>query len=261
MYMNKQAGSPATRQPAHSDEIHATLLEKVKQILDYYEQGKIPTLAQHEVNPGFPRGSRENYLYFTLPVCINFQRSSPAMWASALATWQDESTRYVFYPEKLADAPIEKVRGDLTKHKLALQPNKHVLIWTTIAKTLHDSYDGDPRNIIAEAGSDAGRLITLLQTTHRRRFPYLSGLKLSNYWPFILSHYTDVQFVNPQEISIIPDTHVIQSSVHLGMVPEGTTPLQVEAAWKQLLTGSGINPSRVHPALWNWSRNKFRPTV
>lgn len=236
-------------------------LEKVKQLLALYEQGLIPTLAHHEVNPGLPLGSRENYLYFTLPVCINFQRSSPALWAAALATWNDAETRYVFFPEKLAKAPLEKIRGDLMKHRLALQPNKHTLIWTTIAKTLHDYYQDDPRTIIDEVESDAGKLISLLQKTHRKRFPYLSGPKLSNYWPFILSHYTDVQFKNPQEISIIPDTHVLQSSVQLGLTLESATPLQVELAWKELLKDSGINPSQVHPALWNWSRNKFQPKV
>lgn len=102
-------------------------LEKVKRLIALYEQGLIPTLAQHEVNPGLPRASRENYLYFTLPVCINFQRNSPAMWAAALATWEDPETQYVFSPEKLAETPIEKVRGDLVKHRLALQPNKHTL--------------------------------------------------------------------------------------------------------------------------------------
>ena len=237
------------------------MLEKVKQLMAYYEQGLIPTLAQHEVNPGFPRGSRENYLYFTLPVCINFQRSSPAMWAAALRTYQDEATRYVFFPELLASTPIEQIRTDLTKHGLALQPNKHVLIWTTIAATLHEHYGDDPRRIIAEAGSDAGKLIRLLQVEHRKLFPYLSGPKLSNYWPFILSHYTDVQFKNAQEISIIPDTHVLQSSVQLGLVPAGASSLQVEAAWKALLAGSGINPAQVHPVLWNWSRNRFLPAV
>lgn len=236
-------------------------LEKVKRLLALYEQGLIPTLAQHEVNPGLPNGSRENYLYFTLPVCINFQRNSPAMWAAALATWNDEATRYVFFPEKLATAPLEQVRANLVKHRLALQPNKHVLIWTTIARTLHDHYQDDPRAIIAEADSDAGKLITLLQKTHRARFPYLSGPKLSNYWPFILSHYTDVQFANAQEISIIPDTHVLQSSAQLGLTLANATPLQVELAWKELLRDSGINPSQVHPVLWNWSRNKFRPEV
>lgn len=183
------------------------------------------------------------------------------MWASALKTYEDEATRYVFFPELLAKADLEQVRADLIKHGLALQPNKHVLIWTTIAHTLHDFYEDDPRKFIAEANTDAGELIKLLQVTYRKRFPYLSGPKLSNYWPFILSLYTDVQFSHPEEISIIPDTHVLQSSVQLGLTPYGSTPLQVEAAWKSLLKDSGINPSQVHPVLWNWSRNKFQPAV
>jgi hypothetical protein len=236
-------------------------LEKVKRLLAMYERGLIPTLAQHEVNPGLPYGSRENYLYFTLPVCINFQRSSPALWAAALATWDDETTRYLFFPESLAQTSLEQIRTDLTKHKLGLQPNKHTLIWTSIAQTLHEYYEDDPRNVIREAERDAGKLIALLQKTYRKRFPYLSGPKLSNYWPFILSLYTDVKFKNAQEISIIPDTHVLQSSVRLGIAQAGATPLQVEAAWKELLKESGINPSQVHPVLWNWSRNKFQPEV
>jgi hypothetical protein len=236
-------------------------LARVKQLLAYYEQGLIPTLPQHEVNPGLPRGSRENYLYFTLPVCINFQRSSPAMWASALQTYEDPKTRYVFQPEVLANTPIEKIRADLTKHKLALQPNKHVLIWTTIATTLHTFYNDDPREILHEANHDAGQLVRNLQTIHRPRFPYLSGPKLSNYWPFILSHYTDVVFTNPHEISIIPDTHVIKSTHYLGLAEATATSLQVELIWKELLQNSGILPSQVHPVLWNWSRNKFLPEV
>ncbi len=236
-------------------------LARVKALLELFRQNAIPTLAQHEVNPGLPLGSRENYLYFTLPVCINFQRSSPAMWAAALATWQDEATRYVFFPELLARAAPEQIRADLVKHKLALQPNKHVLIWTTIAASLRQFYANDPRQLLQEADYDAGTLITLLQTTYRKRFPYLSGPKLSNYWPYILSHFTDAQFKNAHQISIIPDTHVLQSSAKLGLVVPGATPLQVEAAWRELLKNSGITPAEVHPVLWNWSRNNFLPEV
>jgi hypothetical protein len=183
------------------------------------------------------------------------------MWASALATYEDKTTRYVFFPEEVAARPIEQIRADLVKHKLALQPNKHLLIWTTIAKTLHEYYHNDPREIIAESHSDAGELIRLLQTTHQKRFPYLSGPKLSNYWPYILSQYTDVVFTNAHEISIIPDTHVIQSSEKLGLTTAGATSLQVESVWRELLKDSGIKPSQVHPVLWNWSRNKFLPEV
>jgi hypothetical protein len=238
-----------------------TSLDQVRRLIDYFESGAIPRLAQHEVHPSLLPGSRDNYLYFTLPVCINFQRSSPAMWAAALRTYQDPATRYVFYPEQLANTPTEQIRSDLTRYKLALQPNKHVQIWAAIAQTLHRYYYDDPREIIAEAGHDAGRLIQLLQKTHRARFPYLCGPKLSSYWPYMLSNFTNVQFRNAHEISIIPDTHVVQSSVRLGLVPPGATALQVEAAWRELLASSGITPAEVHPVLWNWSRNMFQPSV
>lgn len=236
-------------------------LLRVRQLLAYFDQGRIPQLAQHEVNPNLPRGSRENYLYFTLPVCINFQRSSPAMWASALAAYEDPATNYVFFPEKLAGVPIEQIRCDLTRHKLALQPNKHTLIWTTIAAALRLYYASDPRQVLAEAGYDAGVLVRLLRTTNRTRFPYLSGPKLSNYWPYILAQYTDVRFDSMHNLSIIPDTHVIQSSEHLGLVAPGASQLQVENAWHELLSESDITPVQMHPVLWNWSRNNFQPAV
>jgi hypothetical protein len=236
-------------------------LDRVRKLMQAYNDGLIPTLAEHEVHPDMPLGSRENYLYFTLPVCINFQRNSPAMWRSALATYRDPQTNYLFFPEKLAQVPTEKARTDLTKHKLGLQPNKHTLIWTTIANTLHAHFQDDPRNIITKAHNSVAELIQLLQVTDKKIFPYLSGPKLSNYWPYILSQYTDVRFNDMHAISIIPDTHIIQSSIKLGLVTVNATPLQVEAAWQQLLKDSNISPVQVHPVLWNWSRNNFLPEV
>jgi hypothetical protein len=236
-------------------------LQRVKELLERFNNGEIPTLEKHEVNPNLDLGSRENYLYFTLPVCLNFQRSSPAMWAAALATYKDPETNYLFFPEVLAETPLEKIRADLVKHKLALQPNKHVLIWTTIARTLHEHFEDDPRKIVASANNNVLELLQILTVTHKKHFPYLSGPKLSNYWPFILSRFTDVKFNDIHEISIIPDTHVIQSSIKLGIVPAIATSTQVELAWKDLLKDSGINPVMVHPILWHWSRNRFVPEV
>jgi hypothetical protein len=237
------------------------ILSRIRQLLELYQTGHIPRLAQHEVHPELPLGSRENYLYFTLPVCINFQRSSPAMWASALATWNDPETRYLFLPENVCATPVEKVRADLMRHKLGLQPNKHTAIWLAIAGSLHKNFADDPREVITAAHSDAGQLIHLLQVERRKDFPYLSGPKLSNYWPYILSQYTDVTFTNTHEISIIPDTHVIQCTIHLGLAPASATSVQVEAVWREVLEGSGISPVTMHPVLWNWSRNNFLPEV
>lgn len=246
--------------PSKQQSIDSTLV-RVQKLLELFQAGQIPTLAQHEVHPDIPIGSRENYLYFTLPCCLNFQRSSPAMWQSALKTFNDPETNYLFFPEKVTTVTPEKVKRDLFKHRLALQPNKHTEIWLFIAHTLHTHFQDDPREIIKAAGSDARKLIHLLQVERRADFPYLRGPKLSNYWPFILSQYTDAQFSNTQEISIIPDTHVIQASIQLGLVEEKASQLEVERAWKALLTGTGMSPVTLHPVLWNWSRNKFLPSV
>lgn len=239
----------------------ASLLDKVRTLHAHYHAGDIPTLSQHEVNPGHPKDSRENYLYFTLAPCLNFQRSSPALWQSALKTWDDTATRYLFFPEQVVAAPLEKVRADLGKHKLGLQPNKHTEIWTRISRTLHDKYDSDPRKVLAAGGNDAARVLPYIQKEKRADFPFLSGPKMANYWLYILSQYTDMKLANMGAISIIPDTHVIQCSAQLGLTPANADTAAVAEAWRTLLDGSGLSPVELHPVLWNWSRNNFQPAV
>ena len=237
------------------------LLRKVLTLHSLYTQGLIKTLAAHEVHPPNDPGSRENYLYFTLPPCINFQRSSPAMWRAALATWNDSKANYLFYPEKIAKKSFATIQKDLTRHKLALQKNRHTHIWITISKTLREHFKNDPREILRAGDNDAEKILFLIRNDKKSLFPYLSGPKMANYWLYILSRYTDAQIENAHCISIIPDTHVIQCSMKLGLVGEKTTPESVAQAWKKLLDGSGIDPVAMHPVLWNWSRNDFSPPV
>lgn len=97
-------------------------------------------MAQHEIHPELPLESRERYLYFTLPVSLNFQRSSPAMRKAAYETWHDEETHYLFEPSEVVITPYEKVQKDLAKHKLSLQRNKHTQIRYTICETLHRDF-------------------------------------------------------------------------------------------------------------------------
>ncbi len=238
-----------------------TEIERVEKLYKLFHDGKIPTLAQHEVHPELDLGSRENYLYFTLPPCINFQRNSPAMWRSALETWNDPKTQYLFFPEKVVKQGLEKVQADLLKHKLALQKNKHVHIWISISKTLHDLYKDDPRELLKIADLDVAKILKLVQKDQKKNFTHLSGPKMTNYWLYILSQYTDVKLKNMEEISIIPDTHVLQCSIQLGIVNEKASSLEVAALWKALLSGSRIAPVQMHPVLWNWSRNGFKPEV
>ena len=84
---------------------------------------------------------------------------------------------------------------------------------------------------------------------------------MANYWLYILDSYTDIKLQNKHKLSIIPDTHVQQCSVHLGVSKLGDAPEDVAALWFELLDGTGIAPVTLHPILWNWSRNNFLPGV
>ena len=236
-------------------------LKRVQKLYQLFQEGKIPTLAEHEVHPLLDKKSRENYLYFTLPPCINFQRHSPAMWRSALATWEDSKTNYLFFPEKVVQQSREKVQFDLRKHKLALQPNKHTDIWIAISNTLNKFFKNDPRELLKAGEHDVIKIVTLIQKDRREHFTHLRGPKMTNYWLYILSQYTDMKVKNMEEISIIPDTHVLQCSAHLGITMPEATAEQAAVAWKKLLAGSNITPVQMHPVLWNWSRNNFKPEV
>lgn len=238
---------------------NSALLRIIK-LKNLFENGQIPTLSVHEVHPVLDKSDRINYIYFTLPVSLNFQRSSPAMWQAALKTYEDPETNYLFFPDKVVQESREKIQQDLLKHKLSLQRNKHTDIWSTISKTLHEKYNDDPR-ILIKKGNHCVVQIKNLLIENKKEFPYLNGLKISNYWMYIMLKYTNVKLRNTHKISIIPDTHVIQSTVQLGLSDDKLKPDEVERIWEKVLKDSGINPVQMHPVLWNWSRNNFLPSV
>lgn len=210
----------------------------------------------HEKLPDLDRGSREFYLYLTLAPALNYQRNSDAFWRSAVATWQDPDTQFVFFPENTSRG-LGAYRDALTRHGLALQPTKHTGIWFQIAETLRRDYNGDPRVLIGSSRRDV-EIIRQTLLRRKRDFPYLSGPKLSNYWLYLLDFFTDVSFTDRSDISVVADSHVIGASIRLGLVEDGKADaVTVGEAWKSALEGSQIAPCDLHAPLWRWSRAGF----
>lgn len=156
------------------------------------------------------------------------------MWQSALQTRQDPATNYLFYPEQVVQLPFEKIQADLIKHKLALQRNKHTQIWMTLCQTFHQKRNDDPRRLIHANENSVVRIRDELQT-HKKNYPYLNGSKMCDYRMFIMSHYTDIQLQNRHLLSIIPDTHIQQASVVLGLTTPQDGPEQVKEKWFAVL--------------------------
>lgn len=101
---------------------------------------------------------------------------------------------------------------------------------------------------------------------HKKDFPYLGGTKICNYWLHVLEAYTDCRFSDRENISIAPDTHVLQASARLGVLTEdelhgGSAQTLAAKRWDALLEGTGLLPTDLHTPLWLWSRGGFTADI
>jgi hypothetical protein len=237
-------------------------IKTCNQLLEAYKTGLLgQTVMPEDSNPGLEKMEREARIaYFTLPMALNYQRDSYKLWEAALKTFNDPETRFVFNVEKVTKSTEEETRSALMKYKAALQPNKHVNTWCTIAKTIYENW-GSFANFFDATKGDFLNLKHIVNIDHKKGFPYLSGPKIFNYWSFIISTYGGVSLTNRDHIEIAPDTHITQCSVKLGVITSdealALTKDAISAKWRELLHESGIDPIDMHPPLWFWSRNGF----
>ena len=102
----------------------AEIKSNALKLLELYKTGKLGGEKMPEdENPCLEISSTENYLYFTLPMALNYQRNSYRLWESANKTYQDNSTNDCFFPEHVANISIDDLRERMLKYKVAVQPN------------------------------------------------------------------------------------------------------------------------------------------
>ena len=105
--------------------------------------------------------------YFTLPMALNYQRNSYTLRESALQTYLDPQTRDVFDVKLCADMNEEALRHKLMKYKVALQPNKHIGTWKTIATTIAEQW-GSIAHMFEALDYDVLRLQACIQGSHKK---------------------------------------------------------------------------------------------
>lgn len=239
------------------------IIDKVEKLYSAYKNGKLGgEVMPEDKNPKLPLSSKENYLYFTLPMALNYQRNSYTLWESAYKTYLDDSTRFVFFPKLVVNSSFEDVQNALTKYKIALQKNKQTEIWIKLCNTFIELFNGDIRNIFYENNFDVNLIRDFIQKKHKKDFPYLSGTKICNYWLYVIYQYTDMKYNNLECLTVAPDTHVIKSSHRLGIITDNELNKSnvqeiVIDRWNTLLKNSNLKPIDIHTPLWLWSRNGF----
>ena len=243
-------------------EARAKALLTIASLIELHKSGALGgDIIPEDANPRLDKGSDENYLYFTLPMELNYQRNSYRLWESSEKTYHDPETMDVFCPESVVEMQLEVLRNKLLQYKVALQPNKHPEIRARLCHTFFEDFYGSVKQFFS-AHDFSVEKIKMYMLANKKKFPYLSGAKIMNYWLYVMEQYTDAKFIDREHITIDPDTHVLQASVKLGLVrsEDITKPNArqvVSNIWSDLLTGTGIHPIDIHTPLWLWSRGGF----
>lgn len=242
------------------------ILEKVMKLKELHKNGSLGgEIMPEDSNPGLESDSKPNFIYFTLPMALNYQRNSYKLWESALNTYNDNETSDVFSISEAAKMDETLLREKLVKYKVALQPNKQPVIWKTLCSTFDNYFSGDIR-VFFEKCDKRVELIKSYMHTNKKKFPYLSGAKILNYWLYVMEQYTSIKFKDRINITVAPDTHVIQASLKLGIINElETTNPKVQdlvsMRWEELLKEANMCPIDIHTPLWLWSRSGFTADI
>lgn len=242
------------------------VLIKVERLVNAYKNGLLGGEKMPEdENPCLDKPSKENYMYFTLPMSLNYQRNSYVLWECANKMYADVDARIVFDSKVVLDIPEDLLRKHLVEYKVALQPNKQPLIWKKLCETIENKLDGDIRNLFV-MNEYSVRKIKEYISQNKKDFPYLGGNKICNYWLYVLEQYTDIKFTDRENITVAPDTHVIQASQRLGVISEdeikqANVQMIVAERWEKLLKSTDLKPIDVHTPMWLWSRGKFEVDV
>lgn len=239
-------------------------LNNVKKLIAMYENGELGgEIMPEDANPNLDKNSLEIYLYFTLPMALNYQRNSYKLWESALKTYKDNETRFVFNPKLCLEKTFNEVQYALIKYKLALQKKKQTEIWISLCNTFMNLFNGDIRKLFDNLDNDVEKIRFFIQKENKKMFPYLSGTKICNYWLYVIYQYTDRNYKNIESLTVAPDTHVCKATHKLGLINDdefnsSNVQLIVIDRWKDLFENTNYKPIDIHTPLWLWSRNGFK---
>ena len=243
------------------------LFDKAERLIRMHKAGLLGgEVMPEDANPQLTRESAESYLYFTLPMALNYQRSSYALWQGAQQTYEDPETRFLFSPNICLERSFSEIQQAITKYKLALQKQKQTEVWIRLCETFAASFDGDVRKLFDRNGNDIAHIKRFVQIENKKAFPYLSGTKICNYWLYVIHQYTDRKFVRLDALTVAPDTHVCKASLQLGLITEEqflSPNVQgiVADRWAEVFSQTPYNPIDIHTPLWLWSRNGFQDIV
>ena len=214
---------------------------------------------------GVQSGSYDHVMFVTMCSAIDYGRDADAMWKAGRNTWDDESTRWVFFPELVEQKTLEDLSKDLQKYRLSGRfKNQDAKTWRTVSLSFLKLFDGDPRNMFKKFDFDALEIRRYMKKMGPKVFPFLGGGttlgKINAMWIRILHDEVKIVFKNYEKIPLPVDRHVMRATFTTGcLVGEHNGPTDhlkgmAIKAWAEACQNSSLCPLDLDEALFNLSR-------
>jgi hypothetical protein len=165
------------------------------------------------------RGSYDHRLLITMVVSIDYQRDAGKLWEAGRDTFEDERTRWLFYPSELTKRTQDEIVSAMQVHKLSKKPEQDAEIWAKVSRSFFKYYDADPINLIKKYNHDALSLYNKkLDYFFKKDFPFLSGDKIFPLWIRMMHDNVGIDFKNLDKIPIPIDIHTCRASFNIGVL-------------------------------------------
>lgn len=227
-----------------------------------YKSGLFGDYAPTEsIAPKFS-DNEDRLIYYTLPMALNYRRPSIQLWTAAKQSYLDPETKQCFDLQFVSglNEGSDELNLLLARYKLSLQPSRHPIMWHKISSVIIEEA-GSIGGLLSSVDYDFLKLRDFVQVKHKKRFPYLSGPKLFNFWCYILAEYCEVDFLHKEHIDIAVDSHIRRASSAIGLITDlemdNLSTELIAQKWREALHGSALAPVDLNVPLWYWSRAKF----
>jgi hypothetical protein len=194
--------------------------------------------------------------FVTQTVALDYLRDSHRLYDAGRATFDDESTRWLYTPEVVECAKFKDVAAALKKHGLAQRESKDTEIWVQVAQKIVDHFKGSVHELLALGDHNAP---TVLSLARNAGLPSLSGPKVGSLWMRMLND-SCIPLTGLEQIPIPVDRHVMNVSLALGAVtvkgldkellelPDVTPPVQ--EVWFRAAELGGFKALDLDAATW-----------
>jgi len=222
------------------------------------------SLPENLLPQGVEKGSYEHIMFITMCSSIDYQRNADEMWDAGRKTWNDEKTRWVFFPKLVKQKTLENLVIDLQKYKLSKKRDKDAGIWRTVSLSFLERFDGDPRNLFRKFEFDAIKIRDYMRKLGAGVFPYLagstSGGKINSMWIRILHDDAGISFRNYENMPLPIDIHTMRATITTGcLIGKFHGSFQeltgmAKNAWAEACENLTHSPLDLDEALFNLSR-------